>query len=116
MFMKILSGMAKAALSLFALLLCYVIWVEWFTIYWHTDELVLYQDEDSFRLCSGVKELIPFWEQNEQFDIHIPEAEKAIANGIPVTMFVRGKINHDSSEVYVARIERIVKGINNDCL
>ncbi len=77
--------------------------------------MTLYQNKDEFRLCEGKNTLLPIWDPNESYYLHTPKAEKAVKGGLPITLEVRGVIDHTVQEVYISEIHEVIVGTNNQC-
>lgn len=90
-------------------------WQKWFSYYWYTDELHLYQSDNSFRICGEQEELIPSWTQNEAYYRHVVKAEKAVADEQSISIVARGMISDTGKEVYIDNIIEIIVGTNAKC-
>lgn len=103
------------ATTIVLLVIGIILWTNWLSYYWYTDSLHLYQSKDSFRLCGGSEELVPSWRPNEEYHLHISEAEQAVAEGKAVSIIARGLISGTGSEVYVDKIIDIIVGADAKC-
>lgn len=106
---------SRIAIAILVLIIGTILWNKWLSYYLYTDVLHLYQNNESFRLCDSVDELTPLWTQNEEYNVHFAEAEKAVAEGKAVSIIARGVILDNNSDVYVDKIIEIIVGTNAKC-
>jgi len=112
---RLLKLFSRLAIAMVIIVTAAFLWNKWLAYYWHTDVLHLYQGGDSFRLCDGVEQLLPSWAPNEEYSLHVSEAEKAISLGQPISIIARGVVSETGSDVYIDKIIDIIVGIDIKC-
>ncbi len=90
-------------------------WEEYFSLYWHTDIVLLYQDNESFRVCGKSKSHLPIWYPNENYNRYSPKMDAAVLSGFPITIEARVFFTEDDKEVHVVNIKGFSKGENILC-
>ncbi len=77
--------------------------------------MTLYQNKEEFRLCADRQSLLPVWDPNEAYKTHAPKAEEAAKKGLPITFEIRGIIDRETNQVFIAEIHEVIIGVNNQC-
>ena len=92
-----------------------LVWEEYLSLYWHTNTVQLYQDDDGFRVCGKSKLHLPVWYPNENYNQYSPRMDAAVLAGFPITIEARVFFTEDDKEVHVVDIKGFNKGENISC-
>ncbi len=91
------------------------IWKEYVSLYWYTDVVELYEDENGFRVCGKNKSYMPLWFQNDNYWLHEPKMESAALSGKSITIEARVYFLEDKQEVHLVNIYGVNIEENYSC-
>ena len=109
----------KLAIGFILLVIIYFVTMfagdEYLSLYWHSDVVQLYQDDDGFWVCGKSKSYFPVWDPNESYAYYSPKMESAVSSGYPITIVARVLFTEDNQEVQIVNIKGFKKGENKSC-